>query len=312
MKDTKIKLGISTCLLGERVRYDGEKRLDYYLKFTIGRYFDWVPVCPEVECGMSVPREPMRLEGDPSEPGLIATIYSKIDKTSLIKRWLKVKLEELRTEDLSGFVFKSRSPSCGLRVDIFDEKGNAIKKVAGMFASSIMKVFPHMPVADDEDLWQPEERENFIERVLSYRHWQEFSKKRKSRRNILEFHTEHKLQIMAHSRRHLQELGRLVAEAKALSTDELYNRYLQLFMDALKLRATRKKHTKVLQHIMGCFKRHLSSDEKKELIQTIEDYSLDRIPLVVPVAILSHYASKFDVEYLKRQFYLSVFKRSLS
>ncbi len=307
----KIRLCISACLLGEITRYDGEEKLDPYLKYTLGSHFELLPVCPEVECGMSVPREPMRLEGDPSEPRII-TRNTGVDKTPLLKRWSKRKLRELRKAALSGFVLKSRSPSCGLKVDVYDRDSGVIRKGRGIFADALMREFPYMPLAEDEDLWQPEERENFIERVISYRDWQEFSKNRKSRKNIIEFHSVHKLQIMSHSRRHLQALGRLVADANSISPSELYERYVALYMDALKVETTRKKHTDVLQHIMGYFKRYLSPDEKRELLKIIEDYRLGRIPLIVPVIILYHYAIKFDIEYLTKQFYLRRFNLTIA
>ena len=174
MNSEKIKLGISSCLLGKKVRYDGGHKLDHFLADTLGAYVDWVPVCPEVESGLSVPREAMHLVGDPEAPRLV-TIRSGVDHTSRMRRWANKKVTALAAEDLCGFVFKSRSPSSGMRgVKIYSPEGMPVGTGSGIFAKAFQDRFPLLPVEDEGRLHDPALRENFIERIFVYKRWQEF------------------------------------------------------------------------------------------------------------------------------------------
>ena len=301
----KITIGISSCLLGERVRYDGSHKLDHYLSDTLGQFVKWVPVCPEVEAGLPVPREAMRLEGDPGAPRLV-TRKTKVDHTTMMKTWVRRKIKELQKADLCGFVFKSRSPSSGMQsVKVYDHSGESIRMGRGMFAGAFMDAFPHIPVEDDGRLHDPNLRENFIERVFAFKRWKDTASRGKTRGNLVVFHAEHKLQLMAHSPKHLRELGRIVAEAKTYSPSHLYERYFEVFMEALKLKTTTKKNTNVLQHLMGYFKKRLTPDEKQELLEVITNYHNGLIPLIVPITLLNHYIRTYDEPYLKAQYYLN-------
>jgi uncharacterized protein YbgA (DUF1722 family)/uncharacterized protein YbbK (DUF523 family) len=301
----KIKLGISSCLLGENVRYDGGHKLDRFLTDTLGQYVEYVPVCPEVECGLGVPRESMHLEGNPESP-LLVTIRTKQDMTDRLVQWSWKRVAELEKEDLCGFIFKSDSPSSGLeRVRVYNEKGMPVKKGVGIFAKIFMGYFPLSPVEDEGRLHDPELRENFIERIFTLKRWREILAKKENRGALVEFHTIHKLLILSHSPKHYQMMGKLVAKAKEIPIKELYQQYQAILMEALRLKTTPKKNANVLQHMMGYFKEQLSSDEKKELLEVIDRYKQGYIPLIVPITLIQHYVRKYDQPYLKSQVYLN-------
>jgi uncharacterized protein YbgA (DUF1722 family)/uncharacterized protein YbbK (DUF523 family) len=299
-----MKLGISSCLLGENVRYNGGHQLDRFLKDTLGKYVEYVPVCPEVECGLSVPREAMRLVGDPEAPRLL-TRQTKIDHTSRMNTWASKKLAKLAKEGLRGFVFKSRSPSSGMSgVKVYDETGTRIKKGVGLFAGAFMKRFPLLPVEDDGRLHDAGLRENFIERLFVYDRWLSMVDSGMRTSKLVDFHSRHKFLIHSHSRKALKELGSLVARGGKMPARELFGEYLEILMPGLKLMATVKKNSDVLQHIMGYFKKVLTPDEKQELLEVIGSYSAGIVPLVVPVTLLNHYVRKYRPEYLLGQYYL--------
>lgn len=301
----KIRLGISTCLLGENVRYDGGHKLDRFLTDTLGQYVAYVPVCPEVECGLPIPRESMHLEGDPDSPRLV-TLRTKQDMTDRMVGWAKRRVNELEKEGLCGFIFKSDSPSSGMeRVRVYNEKGMPVKKGVGMFARIFMEHYPLLPVEDEGRLHDPKLRENFIERIFVLKRWREALDKKENRGTVVDFHTMHKLLILSHSPKHYQVMGKLVAKAKEIPLKDLFQQYQTILMEALLLKTTPKKNANVLMHMMGYFKEELSSDEKKELLEVIENYRQEYIPLIVPMTIMSHYVRKYDQPYLKQQVYLN-------
>jgi uncharacterized protein YbgA (DUF1722 family)/uncharacterized protein YbbK (DUF523 family) len=292
-------------LEGETVRYDGGHKLDRFLTDTLGHYVQYVPVCPEVESGLGVPREPMHLEGNPDSPRLI-TSTTKRDMTETMVRWAKRRVAEMEEEDLCGFIFKSDSPSSGMvRVRVYNEEGRSIKKGIGLFAKIFMEHFPLLPVEDDGRLHDPKLRENFIERIFTFRRWREVISTKDHRGNVVDFHTRHKFLILSHSPRHYQLMGNLVARAKDLPLNEFYRRYETLLVESMELKATSRKHANVLQHMMGYFREQLCVDEKKELLEVIEAYRKDYIPLIVPITLIQHYIRKYDQPYLKQQVYLS-------
>jgi len=301
----KITLGISSCLLGETVRYDGGHKRDRFLTDTLGQYVRYVPICPEVECGLPVPRESMRLEGDPGSPRLV-TSRTKQDMTDRMIRWAEKRVVEIEEEDLCGFIFKSDSPSSGMeRVSVYNEKGMAVKKGIGMFARIFMEHFPLLPVEDEGRLHDPALRENLIERIFTLKRWREVMTKKESWGNVVDFHTKHKLLILSHSPKHYQTMGKLVAKAKELSIKELYQQYQTILMETLQLKTTSKKNANVLQHMMGYFKEQLSADEKQELLEVIDSYRQEYIPLIVPITLIQHYVRKYNQPYLKQQVYLN-------
>jgi len=301
----KIKLGISSCLLGNHVRYDGGHKLDRFLTDTLGKYVEYVPVCPEVECGLGIPRPSMRLEGHPDAPRLIVT-STRVDLTELMEAWAKKRVAELEKEDLCGFIFKSDSPSSGMeRVKVYNEKSMPVKNGVGLFASVFMNHFPLLPVEDEGRLHDPGLRENFIERIFALKRWRETLSAKNFKKSLIDFHTKHKLLILAHSNKHYQMMGKLVAAQKNFSAKDIQKQYQDLLLEALKIKATPAKHVNVLQHMMGYFKEQLSADEKKELLDLIHAYREEYIPLIVPVTLIGHYVRKYDEPYLKDQVYLN-------
>lgn len=229
----KIKLGISACLLGEKVRYDGGHKKDRYITRTLGKRFVWVPVCPEVEAGLSIPREPMQLVGTKVCPRLVV-ITSGIELTRVLNDWAGKKVKKLDKEKLCGFILKSRSPSCAINdADIFMSSGKKKGKTAGLFSAMVMKHDPLLPLINEEDLADPVLRKNFIERVFLYKQWIDFTKKKPSLGSLVSFHSEHKLQIMAHSPKHYSALGKLVAGAKGRPIRDVYDRYITMLMEGL-------------------------------------------------------------------------------
>ncbi len=301
----KIRLGISSCLLGENVRYDGGHSHDRFLTDTLGQYVEYLPVCPEVGCGLPVPREAMHLEGNPASPRLM-TIHTRQDITERMLNWSRKKTMELEKDDLCGFIFKSNSPSSGMeRVKVYDKNGVPAKKGVGMFAKEFMGHFPLLPVEDEGRLNDPVLRDNFIERIFVFKRWRDLLKDKESRGNLTDFHTRHKLLILSHSPEHYRLMGRLVATAKDFPVKELYRQYQHILMEALRLKATPKKHANVLMHMMGYFKQQLTSDEKQELLEVIEGYRTGLLPLIVPVTLINHYVRKYNQPYLKEQAYLN-------
>lgn len=299
----KIKVGISSCLLGEKVRYDGGHKLDHYLKDTLGQFIEWIHVCPEVECGLSIPREAMRLVK--VDDGIrLMTIKSKVDQTEKMEIWIKEKLKKLESLDLCGFVFKSRSPSSGLySAKVYTNDGKLIGKSAGLFAKAFSEYFKNIPVEEDGRLQNPSIRENFIERVFIYHRWHELKKSGFTYSKLVDFHTRIKLTLLSHSPVHYRNLGKMVADGK--NNKNIYEEYFSILMEGLKLKATVSKNTNVLYHIIGYFKKHLEPEDKNELLEIIENYHKGLIPLIVPITLINHYVKKFNIEYLKNQFYLN-------
>ena len=300
----KIRIGVSACLLGQNVRYDGGHQRDRYITDTLGRWFEWVPVCPEVEYGLPIPREAMRLVGNPETPRLV-TIRTRIDHTDGMLSWADKRLEALAAEDLCGFIFKSRSPSSGMAaVKVYPETGMAVKKGVGIFAGAFMRRFPLLPVEEDGRLNDPALRENFIERIFVYRRWRELERRNGGMKELVMFHAEHKLLILSHSPKHLTILGRLVANPDRMKLAALREEYFQNLMEGLRLTATVRKQTNVLEHMAGYFKKKLTPDEKKELGEVIGNYHQGLLPLIVPVTLIAHYVRLYGEPYLQKQIYL--------
>ena len=302
---TPIKIGISSCLLGNKVRYDGDHKLDRFLKDTLGEFMEYVPVCPETECGLGIPRKAMRLEGDIDGPRLMIIETGK-DITKKMKQWTKKRIIELEKEDLCGFIFKSKSPSCGIeRVKVFNRKGAHVSKGTGLFTKEFINRFPLIPIEDETRLHDPGLRENFIERIFTLKRWRNATKGKQTPGKLVKFHTENKLLFFSHSEKHYRLMGRIVAGAGKNNIEDIYKNYEETMLESLKLKSTPNKHTNVLMHMMGYFKKALSADEKQELLEKINEYKDGSIPLIVPVTLISHYVRKYDEPYLKNQTYLN-------
>lgn len=312
MKTTPLRLGISQCLLGDAVRYDGGHKRDSFLTDRLSPHVEWVPVCPELEAGLGVPREPIRLIRSIGSPRVMS-VKSGIDHTATMERFSEQRVRELAALSLSGYVFKKDSPSCGVeRVRVYHADGTPARSGVGVFARAFMAHFPLVPVEDEGRLNDPSIRDHFIQRIFCYRRWQELlGSDRLTRDKLIRFHTRHKLLLLAHSREYHDALGQLVAQAKRYRPAELTHRYGAQFMNALKTPATVRKHVNVLQHVVSYFKAVLDQKEKEELRGVIEDYQRRIVPLVAPLTLIKHYIHRFDVAYLKEQIYLNPFPKEL-
>jgi uncharacterized protein YbgA (DUF1722 family)/uncharacterized protein YbbK (DUF523 family) len=266
--------------------------------------FQFVPVCPELEMGLGVPRPPLRLAGDAGAPRLVF-VESGADQAERFERWARPRLDALADTGLSGYILKSKSPSCGLeRLPVYGDDGIVRRSGVGLFARALLERLPNLPAVEESRLRDATIRDNFVERVFCYRRWQEMLGGGFSRARLVAFHAAHKLVLMAHGPALPAELGRLVANPRALPPGVLRERYAASFMRALGMRATRAKHTNVLHHILGYFKRHLDARDKAELVALIDDYRLGRAPLVAPLTLLRHHARRLEIPYLAEQVYL--------
>ncbi len=302
--DLPIRVGISSCLLGEEVRYDGGHQKDAYITGVLTRYFTWVPVCPEMEVGMGVPREPIRLVGDAAAPRLMG-VTSGTDHTARMREFAGRRVDELRHRELSGYILKRGSPSCGLeRVKVYAGDGPPARTGTGLFARALTDALPLLPVEEEGRLNDAHLRDNFITRVFAYRRLAALRESEPPPAAVVEFHTAHKYLLLAHNPAAYARLGRLVAEVARPPRAGWLDGYGERFMRALETRATIPKHVNVLQHIMGFFKKQLSAVEKRELAGVIGDYATGLVPLVVPITLINHYVARFEVAYVRDQIYL--------
>ncbi len=307
----EIRIGVSSCLLGENVRYDGGHKKDAFLTGPLARFVSFVPVCPEVEVGMGTPRPPIRLVraggdvrlGDPKHG---------VDHTAAMRRWAEARVTALEALDLSGYVLKKGSPSCGMeRVKVHAEKGPGARDGVGVFAEVLMRRLPLLPVEEEGRLNDLALREGFVERIFAYRRLVTAFGPRWTLGDLVRFHTAEKLLLLAHEPKAYQRLGRLVAGAKGMPRAEVAHAYGAAYMAALRVPATRGKHANVLQHMAGYFKDRLGPAERSELHETIGDYRRGLVPLVVPLTLLRHHLRLHGAPYLGGQAYLEPHPKEL-
>ncbi len=307
----EIRIGVSACLLGEKVRYDGRHKKHDYVVNTLSRFFTWVPVCPEVEIGLGVPREPVQLLGKPERPRFVAT-RTGADHTESIYRYARLKAEELAGLDLCGFILKKDSPSCGMeRVPVYDENGEGRREGAGVFARALMQRLPLLPVEEEGRLEDPRRQEHFIVRVFSYNRWQKLAAEF-SVEKLSEFHARHKLLLMAHSRAHLRELDQLLVAARAYPLGELRSRYAAAFFQGLRRRAARRGHVAVLRRLATFCKPLLSPLDEAELLTAIEDYRKGSSPRSRPLSLIRDYAARLGLSSVQEQVYVNPHPKELS
>lgn len=306
-----IRIGVSSCLLGEAVRYDGGHKRSGFISDVLGRYFELVPICPEVGIGLGIPRPPIRLEGDPARPRAVGVRDRSIDATEALEQYGRQMARTHR--DLSGYLLKSKSPSCGMeRVKVYGAPGQPpANSGAGLYARAFMEQHPLLPVEEEGRLNDPVLRENWIERVYAYQRWQQLRTTRMTPHRLVEFHAAHKLCLMAHGAEHYRALGRLAAEAGSRPLGELADTYIARFMEALRFRATRKRHTNVLMHLMGYLKRQIDSEDKAELLEVFERYRTGQLPLIVPITLLKHHFRRHPHPYVANQVYLDPYPDEL-
>ena len=306
----RVRIGVSSCLLGCKVRFDGGHKKDDFLVDTFGRWVEWVPVCPEVEVGMGTPRESVRLVREGDGVRMVAPKSGR-DWTEAMRSYARSRVAELSGRELCGYVLKKDSPSCGMeRVKVYGAR-MPTRSGRGVFAEALLERFPNLPVEEEGRLCDPHLRDNFVERVFAYRRLRSFFAGRWTLGGLVAFHTAHKLQLMAHAPAAYASLGRLVGGAKASPRHELRARYEDAFMQGLKVIATARRITNVLQHILGYFKTLLDPVSRAELLALIDDYRRGLVPLVVPVTLVRHYVRLHGVGYLSGQTYLEPHPREL-
>jgi uncharacterized protein YbgA (DUF1722 family)/uncharacterized protein YbbK (DUF523 family) len=297
------RLAVSSCLLGQAVRYDGRHKRHAWLVDVLGRCVDFVPLCPEVSIGLGIPREPVHLTGDPGHPRVRAVSNPERDIT-----------DELQAEGhavaatlggVSGYVFKSRSPSCGLfHVDVLIESGRTVRSGQGVYARIIEKAHPCLPLEEESRLDNAVLRENFVNRLYTYHRWLSLCAAGLSAQRLLEFHARHKYLLMAHSPDVYQRLGRLLSRLRDVDLPVLAREYLAGLMTGLMQDSGTPRHINVLQHILGYLKRSITATDKAELIAVLEAYRHRQIPLAVPVMCLRRHVHCCSDVYIGIQGYL--------
>ena len=300
----KIPIGISSCLLGEAVRFDGGHKQDNYIIGTLGNYFVFHPVCPEVAIGLPIPRPPIRLVQFKDGVRVVGVKDREVDVTHSLHSFGKKMAQEM--SEISGFIFKRASPSCGMeRVKVYDQDGRSIDVASGAFAEEIMKGQPLLPVEEEGRLGDPGLRENFIMRVFVYHRWRQLLAGGLSAKKLIAFHSDHKYLILAHSQSSYKSMGTMLANAGAEDIEALGQEYVQLLMHALSKPAPRKQHVNVLLHLLGYLKDHLDATDKAEILEIIEHYRDGIVPLIVPITLLKHHFRRHPHDYIERQVYLS-------
>ncbi|MDY6941544.1 MAG: DUF523 and DUF1722 domain-containing protein [Pseudomonadota bacterium] len=298
----EISIGVSSCLLGESVRYNGGHKRDRFVADILASYFQLIPVCPEVAVGMGVPREPIRLELRDAQIRAVGVKDKSRDMTQPLREYGRRMAAELPS--ICGYIFKSKSPSCGVeRVKVYVPGGRPLNDGRGVYAAEIAQARPLLPIEEEGRLNDSVLRENFIERVFAFHRWQQFLANSATAERLVEFHTAHKLVLMAHGTQRLRELGRLVAKAGSEPIADLVEEYGRAFMLTLSYRATRKRHSNVLFHAMGYLKKHLNTEDKQELTNLIHSYRTAEVPLIVPVTLLRHHFRVHPHPYIEKQLY---------
>jgi uncharacterized protein YbgA (DUF1722 family)/uncharacterized protein YbbK (DUF523 family) len=317
----RIRIGISSCLLGQKVRFDAGHKRDTFLTETLGPYVEWVPVCPEIEVGMGTPREPVHLvrdsaragaDGEPVPLRMIAP-RSGTDWTDRMTSYSRARVAALAALDLSGYVLKRDSPSCGMeRVKVHAPGGMPESSGTGLYAAALLAGMPTLPVEEEGRLSDPPLRENFVECIFAYRRLRTLFAGRWTVGALVRFHTAHELVLLAHQPTAYTALGRLVAQAQGRDRGEVREQYEHAFMAALSRVATPTRHANVLQHIVGYFRDELDGDSRAELLSLIEDHRNGLVPLIVPITLIRHHVRRLRIEYLQGQVYLDPHPKELA
>ncbi len=308
--EKNISIGVSACLLGAKVRFDGGHKRDRYIDDMLSEYFNFVSYCPEVAIGMGIPRQPIRLVDDKGNIRAIGSRDAGSEYTQPLKDYGSKVANTL--DDLCGFVFKKDSPSCGMeRVKVYAENGIPEKKGTGLFAEQIMKNNPLLPVEEEGRLNDPVLRENFVNRVFVYSRWKQLVQAGITKAGLIEFHTRHKYLLLAHNQHIYRQLGRMLSALDRADMEALSQQYIETIMDVLKQRASRKKHVNVLQHLLGFLRSCLDAEDRAEVLDMIKAYGRGEYPLVVPITLLNHHFRRHPHPFVDQQVYLNPHPREL-
>ncbi|WP_419769530.1 MAG: YbgA family protein [Candidatus Marinarcus sp.] len=308
-----MKLGISSCLLGTLCRYDGGHSKNRFITEVLKEYFDFVPYCPE-KMVFTTPREAIRLVKSKEERIKVVTSNGNMDVTSTINDISKELANQIEYDELCGFILKSNSPTCGMeRVKVYpEEKGMSEKIGVGIFAQHIKSQYPFLPIEEEgrlEDAWL---RENFLMQIFAYFHLFEFLKTEPSVKELIAFHTSYKYIIYAKSHKAYKELGNIVANHAKKDFIMLLELYKDAFLRAISLKGSITNTYNVLLHLYGYFKKEISKEEKCEILETLEEFKKEQIPLIAVIKVLNLYITRFDITYLKTQKFLNPYPKELA
>ncbi len=296
-------IGVSSCLLGQPVRYDGRHQHQAYITDTLGSVCELLPICPELEAGMGVPRPPIQLVQTPKGTRALGVADPRMDVSTSLRKVARTYQQDLTRA--CGYIFKSRSPSCGVTdTPVFGTDGEIQSKGSGLHAAAIQQAWPLLPLIDENALADTDLRDNFLERVFTYQRWQQLRSSRLSAKALVEFHTRHKLNLMAHGAQAARALGRMIATAGEGPLTDLAQVYVDHLMRTLSHAATPRRHANVLEHILGYLKRELEPADKQELLYLIHAYRRGELPRAAPLALLRHHIRRTPDPYLQQQWYL--------
>ncbi len=310
IENNAIRVGVSSCLLGQRVRHDGGHTRNHYVVNTLCQYFELEPFCPELSAGLSVPRPSIHQKMIAGQIRVVGTKNTALDVTEKLKE--SASKASRGMHQLSGYILKKDSPSCGMeRVRVYNEFGQVTRNGRGVFAETLRRMHPNLPLEEEGRLCDPKLRENFILRVFTYHRWQQLIRKGLTVSELIEFHAKNKFNLLAHDESTYRRLGKLVASVSKDTLNTCAEEYIQAFMQAIKTPATRKRHTNVLMHMMGFLKATLTSEDKKEFISLLDQYRLGKIPLIVPITLFKHHLRNKSVPYIMRQTYMQPYPDDL-
>ncbi|TBR41440.1 DUF1722 domain-containing protein [Marinomonas agarivorans] len=309
--ERRISVGISSCLLGDNVRFNGGHSHSSYCTKTLSQYFQFEKFCPEVAAGFSTPRPTLRLIGDPNAPKMV---YTKDSDTDVTETFVEGYREHLTTLDhLDGYIVMKNSPSCGMeRIKIYQENGHPhMQRTAGLFTQALMDKYPLLPVEEDGRLNDPALRENFILRVFAHHEFRHQVATSDNFHDLLQFHSRYKYLVMAHSQSAYKNIGRLLSNAKKQPLHTLKEIYFAELMQAFKQPASRKNHCNVLMHLLGYLKRSVSGGIRQDIESVIHQYRRGEVTLITPVTLLRHYLNQYGSEYVKSQRYFEPYPAAL-
>lgn len=307
-----LQIALSACLLGHSVRFDGGHKNNNFVTQSLSGLAKLIPVCPEVEMGLGTPRPAMHLNKQGSDIRLLVSRDHSIDHTHRILQYLQSKLADL--SEIDGYIFKKNSPSCGLfRVPVvINDNGYKERNGQGLFAKGFIERYPLIPVEEEGRLNDKQLQENFFERVYAYRRWKQIPQAETNVHGFIQFHSRHKLMIMARGSHYYKELGQMVSGTSKRDLQQRSEDYIERFMQVMEVKATPGRHVNVLQHILGYFKNVLTTNDKKELLDVFESYRQNQIPLITPIILLRHYLRIFPQGYINQQHYLQPYPEQLA
>lgn len=306
-----IKIGVSKCLLGFNVRFDGGHRQNRFCKDELSRIFNFIPLCPEVGIGLSTPRKTIRLVGEPEAPRAVQSDDPTKDYTQALQGFAEDNNQLL--SQMSGYIFCKASPSCGVeRVKVYRDSGQAEKSGTGIFAAKVRQMYPLMPLEEDGRLNDPLLRDSFIKRVFIYNEWQRLIQKGISPKRLYQFHSRHKFTLLAHCQPTYRMLGPLISGVTEKNIRQISTHYISSLMAALKLTSSRKNNTNVLMHLQGFLKDKLSSGDRAELAKCILDYRNGTQTILSVLTLFKHYLRKHPVPYVEQQSYLNPYPEKLA